>query len=157
MPRKGHAQKRDVLADPLYNNKVVTKLINNIMRVMSLVVAAITVLIITYIDLTNRRRQIGIERAIGIRSSAIVGSYVIKSMVTALIGTALGWLVFRLILVPAVARHPFHFPNGDVTLAVVRETAQDNITILLVVAALAAALPAIRTVRMRILDAIWGS
>ena len=31
VPRKGHNQKRDVLADPLYNNKVVTKLINNIM------------------------------------------------------------------------------------------------------------------------------
>ena len=31
MPRKGHIQKRDVLADPLYNNKVVTKLVNNIM------------------------------------------------------------------------------------------------------------------------------
>ena len=31
MPRKGHIQKRDVLADPVYKNKVVTKLINNIM------------------------------------------------------------------------------------------------------------------------------
>ena len=31
MPRKGHTQKRDVLADPIYNNKVVTKLVNNIM------------------------------------------------------------------------------------------------------------------------------
>lgn len=31
MPRKGHTQKRDVLADPLYNSKVVTKLINSIM------------------------------------------------------------------------------------------------------------------------------
>ncbi|MBR0086583.1 MAG: 30S ribosomal protein S7 [Lachnospiraceae bacterium] len=31
MPRKGHTQKRDVLADPLYNDKIVTKLINNIM------------------------------------------------------------------------------------------------------------------------------
>ena len=31
MPRKGNTQKRDVLADPLYNNKVVTKLVNNIM------------------------------------------------------------------------------------------------------------------------------
>ena len=30
MQRKGHTQK-NVLADPLYNNKVVTKLINNIM------------------------------------------------------------------------------------------------------------------------------
>ena len=31
MPRKGHIAKRDVLADPIYNNKIVTKLINNIM------------------------------------------------------------------------------------------------------------------------------
>jgi len=31
VPRKGHVQKRDVLADPIYDSKVVTKLINNIM------------------------------------------------------------------------------------------------------------------------------
>lgn len=31
MPRKGYIAKRDVLPDPLYNNKTVTKLINNIM------------------------------------------------------------------------------------------------------------------------------
>jgi len=31
VPRKGHTQKRDVLADPIYGNKVVTKLINQIM------------------------------------------------------------------------------------------------------------------------------
>ena len=31
MPRKGHILKRDVLADPVYKNKVVTKLVNNIM------------------------------------------------------------------------------------------------------------------------------
>ena len=32
MPRKGHIPKRDVLPDPIYNDKVVTKLINNIMQ-----------------------------------------------------------------------------------------------------------------------------
>ena len=31
MPRKGHIAKRDVLADHLYNDKVVTKLVNNVM------------------------------------------------------------------------------------------------------------------------------
>ncbi|OGO84334.1 MAG: 30S ribosomal protein S7 [Clostridiales bacterium GWE2_32_10] len=31
MPRKGHVAKRDVLPDPMYNSKVVTKLVNNIM------------------------------------------------------------------------------------------------------------------------------
>ena len=32
MPRKGHIAKRDVLPDPMYNSKVVTKLINNVME-----------------------------------------------------------------------------------------------------------------------------
>ena len=32
MPRKGHIAKRDVLPDPMYNSKVVTKLINSIME-----------------------------------------------------------------------------------------------------------------------------
>ncbi len=31
MPRKGYIAKREVLPDPMYNSKVVTKLINNIM------------------------------------------------------------------------------------------------------------------------------
>lgn len=32
MPRKGYIAKRDVLPDPIYNSKVVTKLINNVME-----------------------------------------------------------------------------------------------------------------------------
>jgi len=31
MPRKGHVPKREVLPDPLYGSKIVTKLINNVM------------------------------------------------------------------------------------------------------------------------------
>jgi small subunit ribosomal protein S7 len=32
VPRKGHIAKRDVLPDPMFNSKVVTKLINNVME-----------------------------------------------------------------------------------------------------------------------------
>jgi small subunit ribosomal protein S7 len=32
VPRKGYIAKRDVLPDPMYNSKVVTKLVNNIME-----------------------------------------------------------------------------------------------------------------------------
>ncbi|SHE46377.1 30S ribosomal protein S7 [Clostridium fallax] len=32
MPRKGHIAKRDVLPDPVYNSKVVTKLVNSLME-----------------------------------------------------------------------------------------------------------------------------
>ena len=32
MPRKGHVPRRKVLPDPIYNSKLVTRLINNIMH-----------------------------------------------------------------------------------------------------------------------------
>ncbi|MBN3490867.1 30S ribosomal protein S7 [Acholeplasma equirhinis] len=32
MPRKGHVVKRDVLPDPIYNSKLITKVINSIME-----------------------------------------------------------------------------------------------------------------------------
>lgn len=32
MPRKGHIAKRDVLPDPIYNSKLITKLINGFMK-----------------------------------------------------------------------------------------------------------------------------
>jgi len=46
--------------------------------------------VITYIDLVNKRRQIGIERAIGIKSSPIVFSYVLKAWAYALPAWARG-------------------------------------------------------------------
>jgi putative ABC transport system permease protein len=132
------------------------RLINDIMRVISLLVAAITVFILTYVELTNRRRQIGIERAIGIRGSAIVSTYVLKSVISALVGVGLGLIAFRAAIVPFVERHPFHFPNGDVVLVADPSTTQQNVAMLLVVAVVAAFVPTANTVRMRILDAIWG-
>ncbi|NJD04047.1 MAG: 30S ribosomal protein S7 [Ruminiclostridium sp.] len=32
MPRKGHTPKRDVLPDPIYNDRILSKLVNNIMH-----------------------------------------------------------------------------------------------------------------------------
>ena len=31
MPRRGNIAKRDVLADPIYNSKMVTRLVNSVM------------------------------------------------------------------------------------------------------------------------------
>lgn len=132
------------------------RLISNILKLVSLLMAAITIFIVTYIDLVNKRKQIGIERAIGISSTAIVTSYVLKAWAYGLVGIVLGWLLFKRVAVPIVARHPFQFPNGPVTLALDPREVRRDIVILLVVALIAALIPAIRSVRIKILDAIWG-
>ncbi len=130
-------------------------LIKQILRVVSLLVAAVTVTIVTYVDLVGKRRTIGIERAIGIRSNAIVWSYVLKAVAYALAGTTVGITLYLGAVVPLIDRYPFSFPNGDVTLSVSRSQLRSDAAILIVVAVASALLPALRTVRVRILDAIW--
>jgi len=130
-------------------------LISNILKVVSLLVAAITVFIVTYVDLVNKRRQIGIERAIGIRSAAIVTSYVVKASCYAIIGIGAGLACFNYVIVPLVRHRPFQFPNGPVALVSTWQQIRQNLIILIIVALVSAAIPAIRSVRIKILDAIW--
>jgi putative ABC transport system permease protein len=133
------------------------QLISDILKFISLVMAAITIFTITYIDLVSKRRQIGIERAIGIRSAPIVLSYVVKAWAYALAGVGTGFVLFRFAVTPLVHSHPFHFPNGPVTLATTGNEMSRDLIILIIVATLAALAPALRSVRIRILDAIWGT
>lgn len=132
-------------------------LISDILKIISLAMAAITIFIITYIDLVSKRRQIGIERAIGIRSSPIVLSYVAKACGYAVVGIGVGFLLFRYAVTPAVSQHPFHFPNGPVTLATTWGETVRDLVVLVIVAIFAALVPAVRSVQIKILDAIWGN
>jgi putative ABC transport system permease protein len=59
------------------------RLISNILKAVSLLMAAITVFIVTYIDVVNRRRHIGIQRAIGIPAAPILAGYALKAGVYA--------------------------------------------------------------------------
>lgn len=128
-----------------------------ILRTTALVVASITIFIVTYVDLVNKRRQIGIERAIGITSSSIVASYVIRAVIYAAFGILAAALIFRYAVVPIEAVHPFHFPFGDVMLAVDLSTLVSSAFILCGVAIASAFVPAFQTVRTKIIDAIWSS
>ncbi len=114
-------------------------------------------MIVTYVDLANRRRQLGIERAIGITRAAIAGSYLLRFAVTSLVGASVGLLIYRWVLVPIVVAHPFPFPNGPVTLEFDLVAQLTDVAIIVGVALVAALIPAVLAMRMRIVDAIWAS
>ncbi len=128
--------------------------IKSILNGVSLVVAAIAVFIVTYVDLVNKRRTIGIERALGISATAITLNYLLKAVVFAVLGVALGTLLFNGVAVPAVLHHPFNFPIGPVTLSPPAGERRVDALILLAVALVGALVPAWRAVRLRILDAV---
>ncbi len=130
--------------------------IDTILSAVNLLVAGITVFVVTYIDVTNRRRQIGIQRAIGIMPGCIAIAYLLRAAFYAAIAAILASLVFLFIIVPVEAKYPFHFPFGDVKLIIGFSTLANSFFILLCAAIVAAFLPVWIALRMKILDAIWG-
>ncbi|MFC1951352.1 ABC transporter permease [Chloroflexota bacterium] len=127
-----------------------------ILQVVALIVAAITIFIITYIDLVNKRKQIGIQRAIGITPSSIVLSYVFRAIVYAVVGTLVAIIIFAFVIRPIETRYPFHFPFGDILLPLDIGYMLRSMLILLGVSVVAAFLPAWRTIKIKIIDAIWS-
>jgi putative ABC transport system permease protein len=130
--------------------------INAILNVVNVLVAGITVFIVTYIDVTNRRRQIGIQRAIGITPSSIVAAYLVRAFFYAVMGVGVAVLLFVYVMVPLEAQYPFHFPFGPVYLVVGPSEVTKAAVILVTSALVAAFVPVWMSLRIRILDAIWG-
>ena len=131
-------------------------LINQILNVVNYLVAGITVFIVTYVDVINRRRQIGIQRAIGITSHSITISYLIRALFYAIVGLIIGILAFKYLIIPVEARHPFEFPFGPAYLLTKPVYTARMAFVLLVVSLVAAFIPVWRVMRIKILDAIWG-
>jgi len=131
-------------------------LINQILNVVNYLIAGITVFIVTYVDVINRRRQIGIQRAIGIKSHSITISYLIRALFYAIVGLIIGILAFKYVIIPIEARHPFEFPFGPAYLTTKPVYTTRMAFILLIVSLVAAFIPVWRVMRIKILDAIWG-
>jgi putative ABC transport system permease protein len=131
-------------------------LINSILSIISLFVAAVMIFIVTYVDLNNRRRLIGIERAIGITAASIQLSYVIKTIVAAIIGIALGSVLYLLVLIPLSQTMPFRFPSGPVSLVPQHGLMLRYGGLLLLSAIVATLIPTWYTLRAKLVEVIWG-
>ena len=80
---------------------------------ISLVVAAIVMFIVIYINAINRKRQIGILRAIGINRRIILYSYLFQAVFYAVIGMTVGGLLFQFGIRPYFNLHPINLPIGQ--------------------------------------------
>jgi len=119
-------------------------------------VAGVTIFIVIYVSTVSKRRQMGILRAIGIKESIIVRSYIFQAAFFAVCGCIAGLVIMFAILVPYFIKHPMVFPMGDVTLLIEQKAVITRSAGLILSAAIAGFLPSWRAVRETILDAIWG-
>jgi len=128
-----------------------------IVEAIALVVAGLTVAMVTYIDLANRRKQIGIQRAIGITKRTIIVAYAFRAFFLFAIGTIVASSVFVFIIVPLERQHPVHFSFGYILFPVDVPYLATAAVLLGIVSVLSAAIPAWQATRMEVVDAIWAS
>ncbi len=123
---------------------------------IGLIVAAITIFIVIFINALTRRKYIGILKGIGVNGRAIEISYVLQSIFYATIGSAVGIALVYLVLVPAIAAHPIDFPFSDgILVAPINQTFL-RMGILITVTVIAGFVPAWMIVRKNTLDSILG-
>lgn len=130
--------------------------IDAIMLMVGIIIAAVTIFIVIYVDIINKRRQIGIQRAIGVKPRVIVFSYLLLSMFYAFCGVLVGMALFYGVLVPYFIAHPLDIPVADVSLNLAWEQLVIRAEIVMAASIVSGLVPAILASRAKILDSILG-
>ncbi len=131
-------------------------IISFIVTVISIVVAAITLFVMIYVNAVSKRRQIGILKAIGIKESIIELSYVIQSLFYTAFGIVIGLAIVFLAVVPLLEVRPIPMPYGNAALFYTSFGILINIASLIVAGVLAGFIPAKIVARENVLKSIWG-
>lgn len=132
------------------------KMISIILGVIGTIVATVTIFIVIFVSVVNKRKQIGILKAIGMKEDAIVLSFVMQALFYGVVGVILGAGIVLFILRPFFISNPLDFPIGwvslDITFNIIRIS---NISLILA-SLVGGFFPAFKGARESILKSIWG-
>lgn len=130
--------------------------VTSIIGAIGLIVAGVIMFIVIYINVTHRKRQIGILRAIGVDRGVVMISYLLQALLYAALGIIFGGIILGYIIKPFFDAHPIDLPIGLVSLVVDSSTVQSAILWLIVASLLAGLIPVLNITRESIIKAIWG-
>jgi putative ABC transport system permease protein len=147
---------REAVPEFLNQIRLAFGLLGNIIGLIGIVVASITIFIVVFINAVTRRKYIGIMKGIGISERAIEISYIFQSIFYALIGGILGLLIVYILLVPFFNAHPLNFPFSDGILVAPAGETMFKFFLLLFVTLIAGYIPARSIVKKNTLDSILG-
>lgn len=123
---------------------------------VNLAVAGVTIFMLIYVNAVNKRRQIGILKAIGIKQRVIVYSYMLQALFLSVCGIILGSIFTLGVLAPLFVDHPLRLPMGDTSLVLDPVYVVASAVSLAAAGVVAGLIPSWRVTREHILRAIWG-
>lgn len=131
-------------------------LLGNVIGSIGLIVAAITIFIIIFINAITRQKYIGILKGIGISPESIITAYMFQSFFYAIIGIACGTILIFTVLKPYFDAHPLDFPFSDGILLIDSLDMTIRALLLLLATIIAGFFPSWIIIRKNTLNAILG-
>jgi putative ABC transport system permease protein len=131
--------------------------ITSIIGGIALIVAGVVMFIVIYINVSHRRRQIGILRAIGVNRGVVMLSYLLQAFLYAILGIIFGGLLLGYGIKPYFDSHPLDLPIGLITLVIDSSSITSSILWLFVAAILAGLIPVLHITSESIIKSIWGN
>lgn len=147
---------KETLPKAISDMKKTFSMLGNIVGVISLIVGAITIFIVIFVNAITRRKYIGIMKGIGISARSIEVSYVMQSLFYALSGIIFSSLIIVWFLAPWFDIHPLKFPVTEGKLAVTTSGLVIRGLILTLTAFISGYVPARMVTKQNTLDAILG-
>lgn len=130
--------------------------IDIISKYISLVVGAALILIIVYINVLNRRKEIGILKAVGISKVSIVMSYAFISLFYVSMGIIVGLLLYFLLIVYFTYNPVEFYENLKIVPEIQVGLILKSIMNMMIMSIIAGIIPAWKVSKESILDAVWG-
>jgi putative ABC transport system permease protein len=131
-------------------------LVRNIMNAIGLLIAFVIIFVVIYVNIVNKKRQIGVQKAIGIEQNVIVASFVLQAMLYAGTGIILGYAFMRFVLVPYTVYQPLEVPLGAISLKLDDAEAINRAVLLFLASIVGSVIPAYKLAERSLLDLIWG-
>jgi putative ABC transport system permease protein len=131
-------------------------LVNVISKYVSLIVGAALIFIIVYINVLNRKKEIGILKAIGITPLSIILSYAFLSIFYVSLGIIGGLIIYFLLMFYFTTNPVVFYESIEIIPAIQVNLIIKSVFTMLTMSVIAGVLPAWRVSKESILKAIWG-
>lgn len=130
--------------------------IDTMSKIVSLIVGAALVLIIIYINVLNRKKEIGILKAVGITPRSIVLSYAFLSTFYVSLGISAGLVLYLSLMLYFQANPVTFYETMEIRPVIDPVLLVQSVVTMLTLSVVAGILPAWSVSRESILKAIWG-
>jgi len=132
-------------------------MIGSVVSFIGLIVAAITIFMLVFISTRQKRRQLGILKAIGVPHEIIIYSYLVQTLFYWLLGIIIGLVIIFFAVVPYFSSNPLETPIGKTGVNIDISAVIFNIISLLIATFIGGLIPSWKGARENIIKSIWGS